>query len=376
MQPGILCVSRKLKRFWRDRSGVTVILFGIVLIPLMAFAGAAVDYGRGYSVRSQMQSAVDAAALATASAYAQGYDDPVKFGQKAFEANFDSNTAGVTATPNITVANGGVTVAANATLSTTLMGILGIKTMDVGAQSQVLLPTVAKGEIVLVLDYSSSMNSKGKYQAMRDAATDLVNALSLEGKNKDVKFGLVPFARHVYASMDSGFIVNEPPGGTWTNCTGDRKWPYNTQDATPVAGDDNTKWGLEATKKKKKKNNPYKDCGNYTTRSLVVSPLSDDHQGTLDQLADMYPYSGTHIALGLEFGWHVISPNAPWSEGVAYGDDETAKVIVLLTDGRQTVSGYGPGGSKSTSKAEKNLEDTCEAIKANDVIGDCRFRPL
>ena len=41
---------------------------------------------------------------------------------------------------------------------------------------------------------------------------------------------------------------------------------------------------------------------------------------------------------------------------------------MLLTDGKQTVGGNGPGGSNNNTKAEKNLEDTCIAIKNKDVI--------
>lgn len=304
-----------------------------------------------------------------ASAQVNAQTEIEQIGQAAFDANFEASDYGVGAIPKITLTENSVKVTVDSKITTTLMHALGFKSLDVGVFSEAMLPTWIKAEVVLVLDYSSSMNSSGKYQAMRDAATDLVKALSQEGKSKDIKFGLVPFAEHVYATMPSDYIVDETPGSSWTNCTRDRKWPYNIEDSTPVSSNDDTKWGMEASsKKKKKKDDPYKDCDNYPYRSLVISPLNDNHQNTLNQLAAMYPYSGTHIALGLEFGWHVISPNPPWSEAVAYNDDEVVKVIVLLTDGRQSVEGNGPGGSSSDSAAEKNLEDMCEAIKTKDVI--------
>ena len=53
-----------LARFWRDRSGTVGMTFGLLIIPLTAFVGLAIDFGRVYSVNAHTQSALDAAALA------------------------------------------------------------------------------------------------------------------------------------------------------------------------------------------------------------------------------------------------------------------------------------------------------------------------
>lgn len=81
----------------------------------------------------------------------------------------------------------------------------------------------------------------------------------------------------------------------------------------------------------------------------------------------MTPYSGTHIALGVEFGYHLLSPNAPFNSGAAYADKETRKFMIVLTDGKQTMSGFGPGGSRTVAEAEKNLEKLCASAKANGI---------
>ncbi|MFD1302330.1 pilus assembly protein TadG-related protein [Methylobacterium marchantiae] len=44
----------------------------------------------------------------------------------------------------------------------------------------------------------------------------------------------------------------------------------------------------------------------------------------------------TNIAMGLVWGWHLLSPNGPFSEGVAYNDKDTRKFVVLMTDGQNT----------------------------------------
>ena len=53
-----------LQRLRRDQSGNVAMLFGLLVIPLVAMIGLAVDFGRVYSVTSHTQAALDAAALA------------------------------------------------------------------------------------------------------------------------------------------------------------------------------------------------------------------------------------------------------------------------------------------------------------------------
>ena len=41
----------------------------------------------------------------------------------------------------------------------------------------------------------------------------------------------------------------------------------------------------------------------------------------------------THVVLGATWGWRVLSPTAPYSEGAAYNDADTQKALILMTDG-------------------------------------------
>jgi Flp pilus assembly protein TadG len=61
------------------------------------------------------------------------------------------------------------------------------------------------------------------------------------------------------------------------------------------------------------------------------------------QLDGMIAYwsTGTFIPSGLIWGWHVLSPGIPYTEGTKPGDEyyeETVKAIVLLTDGENDVT--------------------------------------
>jgi hypothetical protein len=99
--------------------------------------------------------------------------------------------------------------------------------------------------------------------------------------------------------------------------------------------------------------------------------------------------SGTNIAEGLAWGWRVLSPTAPFTEGAAYG--EVNKVIVLMTDGQNNIdahpmapvlsdySAYGFleqwGESRLTDKtyagfkahADARLVQVCQNAKAEGI---------
>ena len=64
-------------------------IFGLVVIPLTAFVGLAVDFGRVYAVKSQTQSALDAAALAAGRVAQVDKVDTLNKASAAASAYFD-----------------------------------------------------------------------------------------------------------------------------------------------------------------------------------------------------------------------------------------------------------------------------------------------
>jgi hypothetical protein len=57
-----------------------------------------------------------------------------------------------------------------------------------------------------------------------------------------------------------------------------------------------------------------------------------------------YWSTGTFIPTGLAWGWHVLSPDAPYTEGTKPADehyDQTVKAIVLFTDGENDITDDG-----------------------------------
>ncbi len=353
--------------FARDMRGNVAIMFGLVALPLFIALGMAIDYGRAVQSNAGLQQAADAAALAAASLKHGTDAERIKHGKEVAAANLEALGLGNSANVDIRILDDKIVAEAKGKVSSALLQLIGHKGIKMGSIAEVPLGAIGSAEVALVLDYSGSMNGRGKYQAMRDAAIDLVNKLTKDGEVTDkVKFGLVPFSHHVYATLPGEYVAGATPGRDWTNCTYDRKYPYNVRDDVPTRADVDTLWGMSRSNGYGR-GAGYGSCGNYPRRSLKVQPLTYDSSAVKSQLRAMRPYSLTHIALGLEFGWALISPTPPFTEGVAYGDEETRKFIVLLTDGAQTQKAWGSGNRRSVPIGEENLEEMCTNIKDKEV---------
>jgi hypothetical protein len=157
-------------------------------------------------------------------------------------------------------------------------------------------------------------------------------------------------------------VLGKEPGTTWTGCTQDRKYPYNLSVETPDPKNDDSKWGQAVHPDYKSRT-----CGLFGPYGLLLKPLSSEHGAVKRQLQAMRPTGMTHIALGFEFGWHALSSNAPFTEGVSESNGKTVKVLVLLTDGNQTEQAFGPDGSETKEDGERNLEQLCRNAKAAGI---------
>ena len=94
--------------------------------------------------------------------------------------------------------------------------------------------------------------------------------------------------------------------------------------------------------------------------------MTDQFGDLRAQLDAMRPYIWTHIALGAEFGYHLLSPNEPFTQAQNIRDKTVQKVMVLLTDGRQTEPAFGDG-VRTDAQGESNLEEICQNAKASGI---------
>jgi Flp pilus assembly protein TadG len=354
------------KSLLRDQAGTIAVMTGLVTVPLMLAAGAAIDFVRLNAAQTHVQAALDAGALSGAAAKKVSDAKRVSIAEDIFSANMISGPAsGMSVKPHFEVQGEKVVAKAELTVPTALMQIAGIGEIKAESYSEVGILGDKKAEIVMVLDYSGSMEDpvggKTKYVAMREAAKKLVDDLATSDADK-VKFGLVPFSNLVHTTLPGSFVLGG--SGLWTGCTQDRKSPFNVSTSTPTFAPE-TQW-----------NQPLYDaeadqlnytCKGFTKHKLKMVDLTDNFSSISGQLSAMTPYGYTHIALGVEFGYHMLSPNAPFTNGAKYEDKDTKKFIVLLTDGMQTAGAFGEDDNRTPEEGEKNLATLCKNAKADGI---------
>jgi Flp pilus assembly protein TadG len=359
-----MLITRLFSRFMRGERGTVAITYALSAVPMLLAVGASIDMVRyGHSLTA-LQSALDSAALSVAAGKGTEADRQAQ-GQAAFTANVaTSELPKYKVAATFKIDGAAVIAEAKGVMPTAFMQLAGIKSMDLVVDTEIAMPESKKAEIALVLDYSGSMEDAigggVKYIGMRDAAKKLVEDLEKSAPDK-VKIGLVPFSHHVYTTLPKSYVLGQSGGGNWTGCTQDRAYPFNVSDGTPDSRNE-TKWGQPQAPV-----HASWGCDGYIKGKLRVRPLSNDFAGIKSQLDAMTPYAWTHIALGVEFGLHVLSPGEPYGGSAAFTDEGTQKVMVVLTDGMQTEPAFGPGGVRSVSQGERNLEELCAVAKGKKI---------
>jgi Flp pilus assembly protein TadG len=79
----------------------------------------------------------------------------------------------------------------------------------------------------------------------------------------------------------------------------------------------------------------------YNCPASPILPLTNDKSAITSAISGMVAGGNTVIPEGLAWGWRVLSPEPPFTEGAAYSDSGIIKFLILLTDGENNVGGGG-----------------------------------
>jgi hypothetical protein len=118
---------------------------------------------------------------------------------------------------------------------------------------------------------------------------------------------------------------------------------------------------------------------NQACRGPIVE-LTNNRSRMDRAIEAMQPGGYTHIPEGLAWGWRVLSHDEPFDQGAEYDDVNTQKVLVLLSDGKNTVTntdytsyGYladgrlGPNANAAKRQLDRNVSTLCEQIKGKGI---------
>jgi Putative Flp pilus-assembly TadE/G-like/von Willebrand factor type A domain len=305
-------VTHRGRRLRRD-DGQSLVIVVVFMIVLLGFCALVLDVGHAYLAQRRLQSSVDAAALAGATAlpsvasasalattYGQGGQNSPEW---VDDVQMTVSTKCLANVPGCTTANA-VSVKETGTVRTIFGGLLGVPTFGVNANATACSPCGAKPlDIMLVLDRTGSMCTKSDGTDDHPACTDMENA----------RAGMKTFLQLMDPTLDHvGLAVLPPAPAGGSVCSAARN--YNNPD------------------------DPY-----------VIVPLSNDYssKGALDPSSSLVSTINCVAAGGTTS--YASALEAAQAELVKDGRSGVQPVIVLLSDGAaNTGPSFAPASYRQT----------------------------
>jgi Flp pilus assembly protein TadG len=212
----IWAVCRLARQFRREASGTVALVFGLALVPLMLFMGAAVDYSRSSDERAALQRAVDAAVIAAAREKVPD-DQRASVAEQVFKGAMLPALLKAVKSTSFSMDSKQTRVMARVTADTsaTFMTFGGWRDVAIGAEAE---GTIARAQ-VRQLDLAMCIDASASMQALLDAVK--INALTFEANlNAELrKRGIDPFdamrVRVIYFRDFGGNDYFNPATGGW-----------------------------------------------------------------------------------------------------------------------------------------------------------------
>lgn len=417
--------GKALSSFTKDTRGNFAVVFGTT-IPVLALAiGFAVDTAQLYSVKSNLQQALDAAVTSTARDLTTGKikpEDARDLFEALFQANTDRNLIGgeFATLGNLTVNKTTKTIEADVAINAKLLfPLFGMdETRRIAANSAAVYSD-KQIEIAMMLDVTGSMAKKGKLDKIGDLKIAAANAVKTVLKNQDpnnprVRVALVPYAsgvnvgglaKNLYAEKDGSSDLPPVAGSpTLVAATGSKELPSYAKYVSAVgsaftrpdacATERKTKDGkadmsgvgpdtIRTDKSGKKyyalvnRDNNLSGSGMNKCPDAKVVPLTADQDSLLDSIEDFEAngYTGGAIAIQwtyymLSSSWRSVIKSADLGDGPANtSPKKLSKVAILMTDGQfntayaGATSNFNGQGTKSRSYAES----LCANMKTDGI---------
>ena len=411
-----------IRQMISDERGASAVLFSVLLLPLLAGIGFAIDYSRIGASHSALQTLTDAAALAAISPRYSAAE--VQSVAEAFIRTEGAKRTAFKTTIGVQASLSGdgrtVTVKTTVPVRNAFMGLFGRPETEVASLATAIRGTKEPLEMVLVLDVTGSMNASGKLATLKSAAKSLVDLITADPL-ANVKISLVPFATYVNVGLSNrnqSWISGATDTSTTTNvCT-----PASCNTVTPITGSFNcqtitgtgyndgapytysyqqcqhtygppqqvctpascqtqthtsTWYGCVGSRPSplyttdSQPATPYPAMMNKTCNATLI-PLTTAF-GTIKSAIDgLTADDETYLPSGLVWGLNALSQQAPLTEGKAYDtagpNKDPRKVVVFMTDGVNTrsLSGASHNGTNRT-EADQTTAQLCSEIKNRKI---------
>ncbi len=333
--------SQNLRRFAKDRGGNFLVITGVAVSLLTLAAGYGVNTAQLVLTRSNLVNALDSAVTSTARDLTTGVIAEQR-AREVVEAFLSANGAAGFASADrlrldsLVIDRQAKTVSAQASVDVALaFPLFGSEpTRRVSAESAARYND-RKIEVAMMLDITGSMAGQ-RLRDLKAAATRAVDTFlgGQNAANPRVRVAIVPYADAVNTGLLSHTVYREtsyteappPPLGapqvasTGDRCATERKGPLRYRDAGPDQAMVN------------------RDSRLSFCPATALQPLTSDASRLRTAISSFSAGGHTAGHIGIQWSWYLLSPS--WasvlpasSRPSAYGDRDTVKYAILMTDG-------------------------------------------
>lgn len=105
-----------------------------------------------------------------------------------------------------------------------------------------------------------------------------------------------------------------------------------------------------------------------------IMPMTSNRDALLSNIALMQAEGSTLSNTGLAWGYRLLSPAPPFTEGSEWGDIDWDKAILFMTDGETSMGGnftsywFSNKHSIDNADLDDRLSEICDALKENGVL--------
>jgi Flp pilus assembly protein TadG len=347
--------ARKIESFRNDEQGALIIFGLIIFVLMLMIGGMAVDLMRYESVRAQLQSTADRATLAAAS-LTQTMDSEDVVDDYFTKAGLIEYLQGVTVVNAINSRK--VAADVSATVPSLFMQMMGVDELT-GPANSTAEEHISDVEITLVLDVSGSMVNYGsqKLNNLKLAASDFVDTVLAGDIEEKISITIVPFNGQVVLGDDLAANYNITTQHTFNTCVTFDTTEFSTAgistSSSLVRADVIDPWSSAAAKNRVNPSGTGTET-NYCSNDArnIVRPFLRDPVVLKAAINGMVGDGNTSIDIGAKWGLAMLDPGTQsvitnmvglgevpaTFEGrpFAYDRNNTAKILVVMSDGENT----------------------------------------
>ncbi len=369
-------------------------MFALLLVPIVAATGVAIDFSRANMVKTNLQAALDATALMLSKEAATETADQLQAHALAYFKALYNGPDSTSTTLNVSYssdAGSTLKVTGSVSVPTDFMGVFGFNALNVDSSSTTQWGT-SRLRVSLVLDNTGSMSSAGKMNALKTATKNLLTQLkNAATKDGDVYVSIVPFVKDVnlgksnyaadwidwtdwdanngscsgakyYYGSPSDQSTCQRYGGTWKS-SNHNKWNGCVVDRGNSSGPDVNAYDTNVVAPSTTITATQYAAEQYSSCPQEATGLSYDWNGMNSLVNSMQPNGNTNQAIGLQLGWLSLVGGGPFTAPAKDPNYVYSQVIILLTDGLNTQDRW----YTSQSKIDDRQEMTCSNIKAAGI---------